>query len=103
VLQSIVVETTIDHLYRKYLWWAEPSDPPPLERLLAQLMQLGTYEDVRWARREFGDAAFRDALHRAPAGVIDARSWNFWHRVFGIDPIPPLPIRPTPWIPSSQG
>ena len=69
-LNRPLVETTVDHLYRKYLWWAEPSDPPPLERLFAQLMQLGTYEDVRWARQKFGDEPFRRALREAPAGVL---------------------------------
>jgi hypothetical protein len=59
-------------------------------------MQLGTYDDVRTARRILGDDAFRDALTAAPPGVLDPRSWNFWHLVLFRRPPPPLPIRPLP-------
>ncbi len=96
------MEPTVDHLYRKYLWWVAPEDAPDPSRLIAQLMQLGTFDDVRWARRKFGDEAFRRALRDAAPGVLDDRSWQFWHRVFGVDPIPALPARPLPWTPSDQ-
>jgi len=42
----------LEGLARKYVWWEEPERA--LERqslLLCQLMQLGTYDDVRQARR----------------------------------------------------
>lgn len=84
-------------LARKYVWW-EPAERA-LERrglLLCQLMQLGTPGDVELARRAFGDQAFKVALREAPPGVLDARSWNFWNRFFGILPVPPLPSRPLP-------
>jgi hypothetical protein len=94
------VEPALDTLARKYVWWL--AGEPRRELLLCQLMQLGTYEDVRHARGLLGDEAFRDALRRAPPGVLDARSWNFWHRLLGIDPIPPMPTRPLPWTPSNR-
>ena len=88
-------------LARKYVWWREPQDTPRA-LLLCQIMQLGTYQDVRRARRSVGDAAFRDALRDAPPGILDERSWTFWHRIFGINPIPPMHERPLPWNPSNQ-
>jgi hypothetical protein len=93
------VEPELAHLARKYVWWL--TDEPGRELFLCQLMQLGTYEDMRSARRLLGDDAFRDALRSAPPGILDARSWNFWHLFFGIHPIPALPSRPIPWTPSN--
>jgi len=89
--------TDLDQLARRYVWW-QPSSTTLARRdyLLCQIMQLATAEDVEMARRVYGDAAFRDALRAAPAGVLDARSWTFWHRFwFDRDP-PALPSRPLP-------
>jgi hypothetical protein len=59
-------------------------------------MQLGTWDDVRQARRMFGDEAFRSALRRAPPGVLDRKSWTYWNRFYGVAPVPPLPERRLP-------
>ena len=40
-----------------------------------------------------GDEDFRDALENAPPGVMDVRSWHYWHVVLGITPVPPFPKR----------
>jgi len=84
----------LDELARRYMWWMAPSEAlAHRDRLLCQLMQLATVEDVEVARRWFGDSAFREALRAAPPGVFDMRSWTFWHR-FWFDASPPeLPIR----------
>lgn len=51
---------------------------------------------MREARALVSDDAFRHALRAAPAGVLDARSWTFWHLVlFGALP-PAMPARPLP-------
>lgn len=80
----------------RYVWW-QPSEAT-LARphfFLCQLMALGTSEDVRAVRRVLGDEAFVEALEHAPPGVMDAKSWNYWHLFFGRQP-PPLPQRPLP-------
>lgn len=79
----------------------EPEETPRT-LLLCQLMQIGTYDDVRGLRNALGDAAFVQALRDAPPGILDERSWVFWHRVLRIAPIPERPERPLPWIPSSR-
>lgn len=90
-------DPALDHLARRYMWWADPAEArDQRDLLLAQLMQLGTWDDVQRARELFGDDAFRQALRKAPAGVLDARSWNYWHLFYGIEPVPPLPERPLP-------
>jgi hypothetical protein len=86
---------------RKYVWWETPEDAsrrPVL--LLCQLMQLGTWEDVKQARQLFGDAAFMRALESAPPGVLDAKSWHYWHLFFGLALREP-PQRPLPGFQSS--
>ncbi len=91
------MEPEFESLARRYVWWETPERA--LERrtlFLCQLMELGTSDDVRWARAHFGDAAFKDALQHAPPGVLGKRSWNFWNLLFGIVPVPPPPERPLP-------
>jgi hypothetical protein len=91
------MDVAAEELARKYVWWQPPEQTlAHVERLLVQLMQLGTDADVRTARRLFGDDAFRAALAAAPPGVLDASSWNFWHLVLFHRPPPPLPARPLP-------
>lgn len=79
---------------RKLIWWKSVDEAlqDPI-RLACQVMTYGTWNDVLLARRELGDELFKRALRNAPAGVFDERSWNFWHLVFGMLPVPPLPTR----------
>jgi len=51
------------------------------------------HEDMRVLRRYVSDDDFREALDRAPPGIIDARSWAYWNNKFGRFPAPPLPTR----------
>ena len=80
----------------RYVWWQPPEVTLARPRhFLCQVMTLGTAEDVRAVRAALGDAALVDALEHAPPGVMDPKSWNFWHLVFHL-PVPPLPERPLP-------
>jgi len=92
-----VSDDVLLELARRYIWWQPPEQTLARAELLpCQLMQLGTLEDVSAARRLLGDDAFRAALRAAPPGILDARSWNFWHLVLLHQPPPPLPERPLP-------
>lgn len=91
------MDVQLEALARRYVWWESPETAlARQDLLLCQIMQLGTWEDVGLARRRFGDHAFEQALRRAPAGVLDARSWNYWNRFYGIVPVPGRPVRPLP-------
>jgi hypothetical protein len=91
------VDSALIELARRYVWWEQPARAAAdRTRLLCQLMQLGTWEDVRLAKRLLGSDAFRDALRAAPPGVFDERSWNFWHLNLFQAPPPPLPVRQLP-------
>jgi hypothetical protein len=91
------MERELIDLARRYFWWQPPEQAmSDRTRFLCQLMQLGIDADVRVARRLLGDDALREVVRNAPAGVLDARSWNFWHLILFGAPPPPLPTRPLP-------
>ena len=79
---------------RRLIWWmpAEEALAFPA-RFLAQVMTFGTWDDVQSVRARLGEKRFRQTLADAPPGVFDPRSWHYWHHVFGIEPVPPLPRR----------
>lgn len=81
----------------KYVWWQPPSrtlEEPAL--LAAQLMTLGTLEDVQWLLGGASRDALRGVLREPPIGIFNVRSWRFWHLQLGVGPIPPLPKRSLP-------
>ena len=81
----------------KYVWWQAPSltlaDP---RLLIAQLMTLGTLDDVRWLIDQVPADALRRVLRDPPIGIFNERSWRFWHLRLDCRPIPPLPVRQSP-------
>jgi hypothetical protein len=87
----------LKELAKRYVWWQPPEVTlARRDHFLCQLMALATADDMRVARSAFGDDAFRHALRNAPPGVIDERSWNFWHLFFFHEAPPPMPQRPLP-------
>jgi hypothetical protein len=78
--------------------WFEPAQKALADpiRFLAYLMTYGTIEDVVVVRRYVDLGDFREALERAPPGIIDPRSWAYWNTVTGRYPVPPMPRRIIP-------
>ena len=84
-------------LARKYVWWQPPEKTLADRKLfLAQLMTLGTVEDVRWMLAEASADELRAVLRDPPVGIFNGRSWNFWHLRLGMAPAPALPVRRLP-------
>ncbi len=94
-IQAIAPE--LQRLARRLFWWKPPEEAlaDPV-RFLAQLMTLGTWDDVCLARRFYSDEDFRAVLRAPPPGVFDGRSWSYWHCVLGAVSVPPLPERRLP-------
>ena len=91
------VSAQLEAVARRVFWWLTPEAAlADSIRFAAQVMTVGTWEDVRTARAALGEETLRRALAEAPPGVFDARSWNYWHNHFGIAPVPPLPRRHLP-------
>ena len=82
---------------RKYVWWQPPEATVADARLfLAQLMTIGTVDDVRWLLSVASADDLRSVLREPPAGVFNARSWSFWHLQLGFETVPDLPVRRLP-------
>lgn len=69
----------IDKLGRKYLWW-RPVDGLPFseDRIVAQIMNLGTYDDVLQLEEALGHARLASVMLHAEPGWFSDRSWEFW-------------------------
>lgn len=91
-------ETVLALLARKYIWWELQGDESDIQtRVIAQVMDIGTLEDIFLAERIFGRARLRDILAQAAPGWFRGRSWSFWHYRLHPDldagEVPPLPVR----------
>ena len=95
--ERVTLTPALVKVAQRLFWWKSPTealaDP---RRFAAQVMTLGNWEDVQVARTALGEACLREVLLRPPPGVFDERSWVYWHAVFGITPVPPLPRRSLP-------
>jgi len=69
-----------------YLWWKPPEEVLRHEpsRLVAQVMDMGTYEDLLALEGLLGRELLRAVLARAEAGWLRPRSWAFWHYRLGL-------------------
>jgi hypothetical protein len=87
----------VEAIAARIIWFEPPeralADPV---RFLAYLMTYGTIEDIAVVKRHLGPDDFREALERAPPGIIDERSWAYWNVMTGRDPVPPMPRRTIP-------
>ncbi len=60
---------------------------------MAYAMASATHEDMNILRRYLSEDDFREALGKAPPGIIDRRSWAYWNSIMGRYPLPPMPQR----------
>ena len=81
----------------KYIWWKTPDEAVARsERIVAQVMDIGDYDDVQALAHVLGDDVFRDVLIHAEIGQFSGRSWAYWHIRLGIcsfNNIPTMPAR----------
>jgi len=93
-MKPIPFNRETERIARRVLWFEPPAqalaDPV---RFMAYAMTHAVHEDMAVLRRYVSDGDFREALDRAPAGIIDPRSWAYWNSKFGRYPTPPLPTR----------
>ena len=72
-------DETIAEFGRKYLWWTPPGGRPHSEvRIIAQTMNLGTYDDVLLLEQTVGKARLVEIMLHAEPGWLNDRSWEFW-------------------------
>jgi len=66
-------------LESKFFWW-EPVDswPRSRARILAQAMNLASFDDIRRLEKILGPDRLADAMLEVEPGWISERSWEFW-------------------------
>jgi hypothetical protein len=91
---SIPLNDQTRDLARRLVWFESPEDAlaDPI-RFMAYAFARATHEEMKALRTYVDDADLREALDRAPAGVIDPRSWAYWNLRLGRYPAPPMPKR----------
>lgn len=93
-MRSIPVNARTVEVAHRIVWFEKPekalADPI---RFMAYAMTFALHKDMRVIRQYVSDDDFREALDRAPPGIIDPRSWAYWNLKVGRFPPPPLPKR----------
>ena len=96
-MKSLPPNSDVLQVAPNVIWFGPPAKAlaGPV-RFLAYLMTYGTVEDIAVVQRYLDLDDFREALERAPPGIIDARSWAYWNVMTGRYPVPPMPRRVIP-------
>jgi hypothetical protein len=64
---------------RKYFWWRSIDGQPfSDDRIIAQTMNLGTYDDILLLEQTVGKPRLVEVMRYAEPGWINDRSWGFW-------------------------
>lgn len=74
----------LKNVARRLVWYKSPEqalEDPYL--FLAHVMTYGTLEDIITVKDSLGIAAFKEALHQLPPGIMDIKSWTYWSVVTG--------------------
>ena len=96
-LGETAVAEELRQMARRVVWWKSPEEVLANEAdFLCRVMALGTLHDVNRLEALFGAPRLREALTQASPGVLDVRSWHYWHRRLGLGPAGPLPTRTFP-------
>lgn len=83
---------------RRYIWWETPEEAlrRPL-RVIAQVMNIGDYDDVQRLIAAVGTGPFREAIQGAEPGWFSERSWTYWCYRLGLtapgETVPGMPRR----------
>ncbi|MDR3155020.1 MAG: hypothetical protein LBW85_12330 [Deltaproteobacteria bacterium] len=80
-----------------YVWWENSSKAfNDINRILTQVLNFGTFEDLKLMFALFSKSELTEVLDKAEAGYFNQRSWNFWNiyiRGCSLNDIPPIPKR----------
>ena len=77
------------------VWWepARSQAKSDLEFFLPYALAYATDEALSRICEHVTDEQLRAALRAAPIGLFDLQSWQYWHTILGVSPIPPRPRR----------
>lgn len=96
-LRNASAREIVRRMARRYIWWQSPEasmrDP---RRVIAQIMDVGTLEDIQQLTAAIGKRRMVEVLDHARPGWFHPKSWSFWHTALGPaypGRIPPIPTR----------
>ena len=80
---------------KRYIWWKSPESALKYpQRILAQIMNLGSWDDVRKMYELFSKDELRKVLLEAEAGQFSEKSWCYWNYILANCPINSVPNPP---------
>ena len=83
-------------LATKYIWWKNPEEAlKNPDRILAQVMDIGDYNDALFLIQHVGEDRLRRVLAQAEAGFFSPKSWTYWHYRLGLSKLGEVPDLPT--------
>jgi hypothetical protein len=68
----------VEELGNKYIWWSPAGAHHPFSRQIAQIMRLGSYDDILILEDVVGAPILAEVMRTSAAGWFDDRSWSFW-------------------------
>lgn len=85
----------ISELEKKYFWWQPVGSQPRSEtRILAQAMDLASFDDIRRLETEIGAGRLVRVMQQAEPGWLSGRSWELWRGRLSLATGQPLPEQP---------
>ncbi len=96
-MENLSDRATLSRLAAKYVWWKTPDEALATpNRIIAQVMNIGDYDDMLVLAEQVGDDVLRDVITHAEAGQFNERSWVYWHYrldLAELEAVPPMPTR----------
>jgi hypothetical protein len=90
-------QETLRRWATKYVWWKTSDEAlAHPDRIVAQIMNIGDYDDVRALFKLVDEEYLRAVLQGAETGEFNERSWTYWHYRLGVSEpgeVPALPQR----------
>lgn len=84
----------------RYIWWKSLDEAlRHPQRIIAQVMNMGDWDDIVFLIGQFDDDTLRDVIGAAEIGQFNPRAWHYWHYRLGLatyGEVPPLPDRRFP-------
>ena len=97
VNQSKINPDMLKAFASKYIWWKTPDEAVAMpERVIAQVMNIGDYDDMQSLVSQVGNEVLIDVLTHSEIGQFTERSWDYWHyrlHLAEVDEVPPMPVR----------
>lgn len=86
----------LQKLATRYVWWKFADEALSMpDRVIAQTMNIGDFDDVQALCEEVGDERLSQVLQHAEIGQFNERSWAYWHYRLGLAEPGALPALPT--------